>query len=148
MIGDRLTEFRLCIVRLHLLLIESRYAARIEQRNLLTFLLVASHDGFALLQHDVALLVSLGTKHRHLPVAELLILEYLAFRSFLEIHEQLDNPLAVGLRCLAILLAQVLAERCAYGGSVNKLHEPFATLLFAVGDDPDVSSDARVVEVC
>ena len=47
---------------------------------------------------------------------------------------------------LAILLAQVLAQRLEPLGRVDQLHPALAVRRLAVGDDPDVGGDAGVVE--
>ena len=87
-----------------------------------------------------------GRLDRHLPVAKGGIVENPALLRLLECKERVADSGDVRLRKLAILLAQILAERLVPLGGVDQLNLAPAMLRLAVGEHPDIGGDAGVVE--
>ena len=83
---------------------------------------------------------------RHLPVAEGRVGEDLRLLGLLEGEEGVADALDVLVGQLAVLLAQVLAQRLEPLRGVDELHLALAVLGLAVGQHPDVGGDAGVVE--
>ena len=83
---------------------------------------------------------------RHLPVAERGVGEDLRLGRFLEVEEGAADALDVLGRELAVLLAEVLAQRLEPLAGVDELHLALAVLGLPVGQHPDVGGDAGVVE--
>ena len=65
---------------------------------------------------------------------------------FFELEEGVANARDVVGRELAVLLAEVLAERLEPLGGVDELHLALAVLGFPVGEHPYIGGDAGVVE--
>jgi hypothetical protein len=80
------------------------------------------------------------------PVAEGGVGEDLRLGRFLEIEEGAADALDVVGRELAVLLAEVLAQRLEPLAGVDELHLALAVRGLAVGQHPDVGGDAGVVE--
>ena len=82
----------------------------------------------------------------HLPVAEGRVREDLRLLGLLEREERVADALDVLVGQLAVLLAEVLAQRLEPLRGVDELHLARAVLRLAVGEHPDVGGDAGVVE--
>src|SRR5438270_368787 len=83
---------------------------------------------------------------RDFPVTEGGVGKNLRFRRFFEIEEGAADALDM-LGCeLAVLLAQVLAERLERLGTVDELYVAVAVCGLPVRQHPDVGRDASVVE--
>ena len=83
----------------------------------------------------------------HFVIAKLLVGENFALLRFFEVCEQLDDSLSVVFGSFTVLLAEVLAQRSADFCGINQLHQSLAPFFLSVGDNPDVRTYARVVEV-
>ena len=83
---------------------------------------------------------------RDLPVAEGGVGEDLRLWRLLEVEEGAADALDVLGRELAVLLAEVLAQRLEPLGGVDELHLALAVRGLPVGQHPDVGGDAGVVE--
>ena len=79
-----------------------------------------------------------GPLDRHLPVAEGGVVEDLALIGLLEGEEGVADAGDVLLAELAVLLAQVLAQRPVPRGGVDQLHLAATVLRLAVGEHPHV----------
>ena len=80
------------------------------------------------------------------PVSEGAVRENLRLGCFLEVRVRVADPFDVVVRQLAVLFAEVLAQRFEPLGCVDKLDLPGAARRFPVGEHPYVSGDAGVVE--
>ena len=87
-----------------------------------------------------------GPLDRHLRIAELGIVEDARLLGLLEVEERLDDALDIGVGKLAVLLAEVLAQRLEPAGRVDELHLAAPMARLAVGQHPDIGGDAGVVE--
>ena len=83
---------------------------------------------------------------RHLPVAEGGVGEDLRLLGLLEGEESVADAVDVLVGQLAVLLAQVLAQRLEPLRGVDELHLALAVRGLAVGEHPDVGGDAGVVK--
>ena len=81
-----------------------------------------------------------------LPVAESGIGEDLRLRRFLEFEERAADAFDVLGRKLAVLLAEVLAQRLEPLAGVDELHLALAVCWLPVGQHPYIGGDAGVVE--
>lgn len=83
---------------------------------------------------------------RYFPVAEVVVFENLALFGLLKGQESLADTLDVLLAKLAILLAEVLAQRPVPGRGVDQLNLATAIVRLAIGQYPYIRRDASVIE--